>query len=76
MAEGLMSHYPINFVTNRFSHRTKSKIHGVLLMVGGSLALLGSFGKISQTELHFSTLHGKIGKSQGCELAIYYKHHS
>ncbi|XP_053957992.1 uncharacterized protein LOC128863088 [Anastrepha ludens] len=61
MAEGLMSHYPVNFVTNRFSHRNKSKIHGVLQLVGGSLALLGTLGKISQKEVHFTTLHGKIG---------------
>ncbi|XP_011181122.2 uncharacterized protein LOC105211416 [Zeugodacus cucurbitae] len=61
MAEALMSHYPINFVTNRFAHRTKSKIHGVLQLVGGAMALLGALGKISQTEVHFTTLHGKIG---------------
>ncbi|XP_019848011.2 transmembrane reductase CYB561D2 [Bactrocera dorsalis] len=61
MAEALMSHYPINFVTNRFTHRTKSKIHGVIQLVGGAMALLGSIGKISQTEVHFTTWHGKIG---------------
>ncbi|XP_036321656.1 cytochrome b561 domain-containing protein 2 [Rhagoletis pomonella] len=61
MAEALMSHYPVNFVTNRFSHRTKSKIHGILQLVGGAMALLGAFSKISQTEVHFTTWHGKIG---------------
>ncbi|XP_067620258.1 transmembrane reductase CYB561D2 [Eurosta solidaginis] len=66
MAEALMSHYPINFVTNSFSHRAKSKIHGILQLGGGSMVLLGALGKFSQTEVHFTTLHGKIGLAATC----------
>ncbi|XP_037958256.1 uncharacterized protein LOC119687821 [Teleopsis dalmanni] len=62
MAEALMSHYKVNPITNRFSHRNKSRIHGILQFLGGSMALLGALGKISATENdHFSTLHGKVG---------------
>uniref|UniRef100_A0A1A9W6W2 ascorbate ferrireductase (transmembrane) n=1 Tax=Glossina brevipalpis TaxID=37001 RepID=A0A1A9W6W2_9MUSC len=63
IAEALMSHYPYNPLTNRLSHRNKSRYHGILQMIGGSMALLGALGKIRSTEIHFTTWHGKIGLS-------------
>ncbi|XP_073821653.1 transmembrane reductase CYB561D2 isoform X2 [Musca autumnalis] len=60
-AEALMSHYAHNPVTNKLSHRNKSRFHGILQLIGGSMSLLGAVGKIQATEDHFTTWHGKIG---------------
>ncbi|XP_011293012.1 transmembrane reductase CYB561D2 isoform X2 [Musca domestica] len=60
-AEALMSHYAHNPVTSKLSHRNKSRFHGILQVIGGSMALLGALGKIQSTEVHFTTWHGKIG---------------
>ena len=57
-----MSHYPYNPITNRFSHRNKSRLHGILQIIGGSMALLGGLGKFLSTEIHFTTWHGRFGK--------------
>ncbi|TMW54490.1 hypothetical protein DOY81_000482 [Sarcophaga bullata] len=60
-AEALMSHYPYNPITKRFSHRNKSRFHGILQIIGGSMALLGGLGKYQSTEIHFTTWHGRFG---------------
>lgn len=57
-----MAHYPINPITNRLSHRNKSRFHGVLQLIGGSMVLLAGLGKMSITEVHFTTWHGRFGK--------------
>ncbi|XP_037819993.1 LOW QUALITY PROTEIN: cytochrome b561 domain-containing protein 2 [Lucilia sericata] len=60
-AEALMSHYPLNPITNSFTHRNKSRFHGILQLIGGSMALLGGLGKMQSTEVHFTTWHGRFG---------------
>ncbi|KNC22746.1 hypothetical protein FF38_04103 [Lucilia cuprina] len=60
-AEALMAHYPLNPITNSFTHRNKSRFHGILQLIGGSMALLGGLGKIQSTEVHFTTWHGRFG---------------
>ncbi|XP_061400274.1 transmembrane reductase CYB561D2 [Musca vetustissima] len=60
-AEALMSHYPHNPVTSKLSHRNKSRFHGLLQIIGGSMAIYGAAAKFLSTEEHFTTWHGKIG---------------
>ncbi|XP_030376804.1 cytochrome b561 domain-containing protein 2 [Scaptodrosophila lebanonensis] len=72
VAEALMSHYKLNPITRFLSHRNKSRYHGILQLLGGSMVLLGSLGKISQKEQHFTTWHGKIGLAAtfGCAASV------
>lgn len=56
-----MSHYKVNRITRWLSHKNKSRLHGVLQLVGGSMVLLGALGKFSQKDVHFNTWHGRFG---------------
>ncbi|XP_055901826.1 uncharacterized protein LOC129938354 [Eupeodes corollae] len=60
-AEAMMCHYPENRLTRNFSHRTKTRLHSALQIVGGSMGLLAAIGKFTKTEVHFTTIHGKFG---------------
>ncbi|EDW75656.1 uncharacterized protein Dwil_GK23711 [Drosophila willistoni] len=72
MAEALMSHYKVNPITRSLSHRNKSRLHGILQIVGGSMILLGAMGKFANKDVHWNTWHGRIGTgaSFGCAASI------
>lgn len=62
IAQALMSHYKLNPVTRWISHKNKSRFHGVLQLVGGTMVLLGAVGKFSNKDVHFNTWHGRFGE--------------
>ncbi|XP_017954437.1 cytochrome b561 domain-containing protein 2 [Drosophila navojoa] len=72
IAQALMSHYKVNRITRWLSHKNKSRLHGVLQLVGGSMVLLGALGKFSQKDVHFNTWHGRFGVAAafGCAASV------
>ncbi|EDW05104.1 GH10493 [Drosophila grimshawi] len=72
IAQALMSHYKLNPLTRWISHKNKSRYHGVLQLVGGSMVLLGALGKFSQKDVHLDTWHGRFGVAAafGCAASV------
>ncbi|XP_030562090.1 cytochrome b561 domain-containing protein 2 [Drosophila novamexicana] len=72
IAQALMSHYKLNPITRWISHKNKSRFHGLLQLVGGSMVLLGALGKFSQKDVHFNTWHGRFGVAAafGCAASV------
>ncbi|ALC38020.1 CG10165 [Drosophila busckii] len=68
ISEALMSHYKINPITRWISHKNKSRYHGLLQVIGGSMVLLGAVGKFTDKDVHWNTWHGRIGSAAalGC----------
>ncbi|KAI8121482.1 hypothetical protein FF38_04116 [Lucilia cuprina] len=62
MAEGMMVRYPGNLLLNQYmSSSTKNLIHGLLQFVGGSLGIGGTLQKYWGKEIHFKSIHAKLG---------------
>ncbi|KAM8714961.1 hypothetical protein ACLKA7_002070 [Drosophila subpalustris] len=72
IAQALMSHYKVNPITRWISHKNKSRYHGLMQLVGGSMVLLGSLGKFNSKEVHFETWHGIFGVAAafGCAASV------
>ncbi|BFF94303.1 cytochrome b561 domain-containing protein 2 [Drosophila madeirensis] len=63
IAQAMMSHYKVNPITRWLSHRNKSRFHGILQILGGSMVLLGGLGKFNSKDVHFNTWHGRVGSA-------------
>ncbi|KAM7351695.1 uncharacterized protein ACRADG_004452 [Cochliomyia hominivorax] len=62
MAEGMMVRYPGNLLVNQYLEAsTKNLIHGLLQFVGGALGIGGTLQKYWGKEIHFKSIHAKLG---------------
>ncbi|KAM7351693.1 transmembrane reductase CYB561D2-like isoform 1-T2 [Cochliomyia hominivorax] len=61
MAEAVMCHYNHNVLTFNYRRNTKTTIHWVLQVLGGSTGIAGVLVKCIQKNFSLHSIHGKLG---------------
>lgn len=66
MAEALMCYYEKNVLTSSYKRKTKTTIHWILQVLGGTCGIAGCLIKSIQKGFKLSTTHGQLGKLKFC----------
>ncbi|XP_055851026.1 transmembrane reductase CYB561D2-like [Episyrphus balteatus] len=63
MAEGLMTHYNGNTFLLSYKRKSRTTIHWILQALGGAIGIAGGVIEMCRMDVHFVTIHGKLGFS-------------